>query len=136
MSSSLDLLVKNLASGGGHKFKGFNGYNAKQRSLLVRKGVYPYKYMDGWDRFKETSLSPASRFHSKLNMLGISNEDYAHALEIWEKFNITNLGVYHDLYLRTDVILLANVFEEFRRVCMDNYGLDPVHFYTTPGLAW
>ena len=81
MSSSLDSLVKNLASGG-HKFKGFNGYNAKQRSFLVMKEVYPYEYMDSWDRFEDTSLPSTSRFHSKLNMSGIRNEDYAHALEI------------------------------------------------------
>ena len=66
----------------------------------------------------------------------VSDKDYAHALKVWKEFKIKNMGEYHDLYLRTDVILLANVFESFRNVCMDNYGLDPAHFYTAPGLAW
>ena len=69
-------------------------------------------------------------------MSGISDEDYAHAREVWDRFGISNMGEYHDLYLRTDVVLLANVFESFKKACMDNYRLDPAHFYTAPGLAW
>ena len=92
--------------------------------------------MDSWDRFEETTLPPASSFYSKLNMSGVSDQDYEHGCKVWRDFDIANLGEYHDLYLRTDVILLANVFEAFRKVCLDNYGLDPAHFYTAPGLAW
>ena len=73
------------------------------------------------------------RCFSKLTGSGITNEDYEHATKVWKKFNIQNLGKYHDLYLRTDVILLAN---EFRTTCIKHYGLDPVSFYTSPGLAW
>ena len=69
-------------------------------------------------------------------MPGVSDQDYEHAHRVWSKFGIKDLGEYHDLYLRMDVILLANVFEAFRKVCLDNYGLDPAHFYTAPGLAW
>ena len=69
-------------------------------------------------------------------MSGVSNQDYEHDRRVWSKFGINNLGEYHDLYLRTDVILLANVFEAFRKVYLDNYRLDPAHFYTAPGLAW
>ena len=69
-------------------------------------------------------------------MSGVSDQDYEHACKVWRDFGVRNLGEYHDLYLRTDVILLANVFESFRKVCLDNYGLDPAHFYTAPGLAW
>ena len=69
-------------------------------------------------------------------MSGISDGDYEHTRKVWKEFGIKNMGEYHDLYLRTDVILLANVFKSFRRVCLDNYGLDPSHFYTAPGLAW
>ena len=92
--------------------------------------------MDNWDRIEETMLPPVSSFYSKLNMSGVSDQDYEHACKVWKDFGITNPGEYHDLYLRTDVILVANVFESFRRVCLDNYGLDPAHFYTAPGLAW
>ena len=69
-------------------------------------------------------------------MSGVSDQDYEHACKVWRDFEITNLGEHHDLYLQTDVILLANVLEAFRKVCLDNYGLDPAHFYTAPGLTW
>ena len=135
MSSSLDSLVNNLAKGG-HEFWGFEKYNSKQKELLIRKGVYPYEYMDGWDKFEEKRLPSKDEFYSKLNMSGISEKDYQHACKVWNEFGLKNMGDYHDLYLETDVILLANVFESFRKVCLDNYGLDPAHFYTAPGLAW
>ena len=92
--------------------------------------------MDSWDRFKETSLPSIKRFYSNLNMSGVSDTDYEHACSIWREFGIRNMGEYHDLYLKTDVILLTNVFKSFRRVCLENYGLDPSHFYTAPRLAW
>ena len=82
MSSSLDSLVNNLARGG-HEFWGFKSYNDRQRKLLIRKGIYPYKYMDSWDRFKETSPPSIERFCSSLNMSGISDSDYEHACSIW-----------------------------------------------------
>ena len=69
-------------------------------------------------------------------MSGISEKDHQHACKVWNEFGLKNMGDYHDLYLETDVLLLANVFESFRKVCLDNYGLDPAHFYTAPGLAW
>ena len=134
MSSSLDSLVNNLAKGG-HEFWGFENYSCEQREFLIRKGVYPYEYMDSWDKFNR-SLPSIDKFYSNLNMSEISDGDYEHARKVWKEFGIKNIGEYHDLYLRTDVILLANVFESFRRVCLDNYGLDPSHFYTAPGLAW
>ena len=69
-------------------------------------------------------------------MSGVSDSDYEHTCRVWQEFGIRNMGEYHDLYLRPDVILLANVFESFRRVCLENYGLYPSHFYTAPGLVW
>ena len=69
-------------------------------------------------------------------MSKISESDYKHGQRVWEEFGVRNIGDYHDLYLRTDVILLANVFEAFRDTCLKHYSLDPVHFYTAPGLAW
>ena len=69
-------------------------------------------------------------------MSGVIDADYEHARKVWREFGISNMREYHDLYLKTNVILLANVFEAFRNVCLSNYGLDPAHFYTSPGLAW
>ena len=135
MSSSLDSLVNNLAKGG-HEFWGFKKRSLKQKELLIRKGVYPYEYMDSWYRFEEKLLPSKDEFYSKLNMSRISDKDYQHTCKVWNEFGLKNMGDYHDLYLKTDVILLANVFELFRKVCLDNYGLDPAHFYTAPGLAW
>ena len=135
MSSSLDSLVNNLAKGG-HEFWGFEKRSPKQKELPIRKGVYPYEYMDSWDRFEEKQLPSMVEFYSKLNMSGISEKDHQHACKVWNEFDSKNMGDYHDLYVETDVILLANVFESFRKVCLDNYGLDPAHFYTVPGLAW
>ena len=135
MSSSLDSPVNNLAKRG-HRFWGFEKYNDKQRELLIRKGIYPYEYMDSWDRFNETRLPIKESFHSNLYMSGVGDKEYEHARNVWREFGIRNMGEYHDLYLKTDTILLANVFESFRSVCMDNYGLDPAHFYTAPRLAW
>ena len=69
-------------------------------------------------------------------MSSISEEDYQHTQKVWKEFGIYNLGDYHDLYLRTDVVLLANMYEAFRDTCLKHYKLDPAHFYTSPGLAW
>ena len=91
MSGSLDSLVNNLPKGG-HQFFGFESYNDCQRELLIQKGIYPYEYMDSWDRFKETSLLSIKRFHSNLNMSGVSDADYKHACKVWREFGIRNMG--------------------------------------------
>ena len=134
MSSSLDSLVNNLAKGG-HEFWGFEEYNDKQRELLIRKGIYPYEYMNSWDRFNEGRLPSKDKFYSKLNMSGVNDKKYEHACKVWKEFNIKNMGEYHNLYLRMDVILLANVFESFRNVCMENYGIRPCTFLYSPGIG-
>ena len=135
MSSSLDSLTKNVVRGR-KKLFGFEDYLELQYDLLTRKGVYPYEYINSWDRFEETQLLPISAFYSNLNMSSISKEDYQYAQRVWKEFQIHNLGDYHDLYLRTDVVLLANVYEAFRDTCLKHYKLDLAHFYTSPGLAW
>ena len=104
--------------------------------LLLRKGVYPYEYMDSWERFNETSLPDKEAFYSKLNEEGISNIDYANGQKVWKVFQIKNLGEYHDLYIYYDTLLLADVFENFRDKCIEIYGLDPANFLFAPGLAW
>ena len=92
--------------------------------------------MSSWDQFKESRLPLIGSFYSNLNMTGISEDDYQHAQRVWKEFKVRNLGDYHNLYLRTDVTLLANVFEAFTDTCPEHYFLDPAHFYTAPGLAW
>ena len=135
MSSSLDSLTKNLVRGGKKLFR-FEDYSELQYDLLTRKGVYPYEDVNSWDRFNETQLPPIDVFYSNLNLSSIREEDYQHAQRVWKEFGIHNLGDYHDLYLRKDVVLLANVYEAFRDTCLKHYKLDPAHFYTSPGLAW
>ena len=132
ISSSLDSLVNSLARKN-NRFFGFEDYYVSQFKLLIQKGTYPYEYMDDWDKFKETVLPLKEAFYSKLVMAEVNEVDYEHTHRIWAEFGINNLGQYHDLYLKTDVILLANVFEAFRKVCLNNYGLDPAHFYMALG---
>lgn len=93
----------------------------------MQNGIYPYEYMDAWDRFKEPELPPKEAFYSKLADEHISEEDYTHAQKVWKAFSCKTLGDYHDLYNRTDLLLLAasDVFEHFRKTCLKQYGLDP-----------
>ena len=135
VASSLDSLTNNLVKGG-RKLFGFEDYSELQYNLLTRKGIYPYEYMSSWDKFEESQLPSIEAFYSNLNMSNVSDDDYENVQRVWKEFRICNLGEYHDLYLRTDVILLANVFDSFRDTCLEHYSLDPAHFYTSPGLAW
>ena len=159
MASSLESLVGNLAKSDLSKFietkKEFG-----EKIELLRKGIYPYDYMNGIKKFEEiqlppkeklysklndcgisdedykfeeTQLPPKEKLYSKLNDCGISDEDYDHAKKVWEEFEVKNMGEYHNLYLKSDVLLLADVFEEFRNVCLENYSLDPAWYYTSPG---
>ena len=104
--------------------------------LLLRKGVYPYKYMDSWQKFCETTIPPKEAFYSELNLEDITDKNYAHAKKVWKVFEIKNRGEYHDLYVQCDTLLLAEVFENFRDKCIEIYGLDPAYFVSAPGLAW
>ena len=104
--------------------------------MLLRKGVYPYEYIDEWDKFNEKVLPGKDSFHSNLTLENISETDYAHANNVFKKSNINNLGEYHDLYVRSDTLFLADIFKNFRQSCLENYELDPAHFVSLPGLAW
>ena len=87
-------------------------------------------------RFSETQLPPKSEFYSKLNDEDISDSDYQHALNVWNAFNCKTIRDYHDLYLKSDVLVLVDVFENFGKTCLKHYKLDPAHYYTSPGHAW
>ena len=126
MADSLDNLVK---------YNKDNLKITKEFDLEAKKGVYPYEFMDSWDKFKEP-LPGKEAFYSTLNEEGISDEDYQRAQEVWEKHNCQNMGDYHDIYLYSDVTQLADVFQNFRGMCGEYYGLDPANFYTAPGLSW
>ena len=135
MQASLDGLVKATDKNDfviTHK----NESDENKCELLLRKGVYPYEYMNSWECFQETQLPEMDKFFSTLTDEGISEEDYEHAKKVWKMFGCQTLADYHDLYLRTDTLLLADVFENFRSMCYKQYGLDPAHYYTSPGLSW
>ena len=104
--------------------------------LLLRKGVYPYEYMDNWERFNETLLPNKESFYSNLNMENIEDIDYGHGNNVFKILKLNNLGEYHDLYVQSYTLLLADVFEKFRNKCLEVYELDPAHFLSLPGLAW
>ena len=104
----------------------------RRLALMTRKGVFPYEYIDTFDKFEETSLPPKNEFYSSLTTESISEEDYAHAQVVFKELKMRNLGDYHDFYLLTDVLLLADVFETFRSTCQAHYDLDAAHMYTSP----
>ena len=133
LQTSLANLVSNLQKD--------DFYNTKREfkknvDLLTRKGVYPYDYVSSLKKLSETQLPSKEEFYSKLNDENISEDDYQHAINVWNTFNCKTIRDYHDLYLKSDVLLLADVFENFRKTCMEHYNLDPAHYFTSPGLAW
>ena len=138
LNASLDTLVTNLAKESPSKFACLSSHfpDKTQFDMLLRKGVYPYEHVSSPTVFSEASLPPKSKFNNKLSDSVISDADYQHAQKVWDTFNMTSFGQYHDLYLKTDVILLADVFENFRQVCLEYYELDPAHYYSSPGFAW
>ena len=103
----------------------FSNHDNNKFILLLWKGVYPFEYIDDWEKFNEISLLEKEEFYSHLNMEGITDADYVHAKEVSKDFEIKNVGEYHDLYVQIDTILLAGVFENFRNKCLEMYQLDP-----------
>ena len=100
--------------------------------MLLRKGVY----MGSCEKSNKTALLPKKDFYSNLNLEDISYKDYTHAQKVWDVFKIKNLGEYHDLYVKSDTLLLADVFENFRNMCLSIHELDPIYFVFAPGLVW
>ena len=104
--------------------------------VMIRKGIYPYSYMDDWTKYHDNSRELTENFTNDLTSDSISEADFKFYNKVCDKYNITNLGEYHDLYLKCDVLLLADVFENFRKTCRSYYGLDPVHYISAPDLVW
>ena len=96
---------------------------------MLRKGVYPYEYMDSWERFNETSLPSKDDFYSNLNMEDVNDIGYRHANNVFKRFELENLGQYHDLYVQSDTVLLADVFENFRDMCIQGIRTRPSPFF-------
>ena len=155
MPNSLDRLVNNLKQEGIEKFElmsklfyqpneqttrnsNLSGDSNKREklNLLTRKGCFPYDYFDGYKRLNETELPTQEKFFSELLQQECSDSDYEHAKNVWNVFSCKTFGNYHDLYLMTDVLLLADVFENFRSMALSTYKLDPVHYLTAPALSW
>ena len=109
--------------------------NVNEFALLIRKGVYPYEYMNSWEKINEAAILSKEIFYSKLNNEGITDEDYALVQKVWDIFQIRNLGEYHDLYVQNDALLIADLFENFSDKCIDIYELDPPHSVSAIGLA-
>ena len=134
LSESLETLVNNQPKDDLKIIS--KNYTPEQVELIKQKGFYPYEYMDSEEKFKDTKLPPREAFYSKLSGEGISVKDYKHAQNVWNTFKMKTFKDYHELYNETDVLLLADVFENFRDICLKEYELDPAHYYTAPGLAW
>ena len=132
MNSSLDALVKNLSDNDSkYSSQEFSGDLLK---LVKQKGVYPFEYMDSFKKFFEDKLPDRCEFFISLKNECISEKDYSNAINVWNTFKMNTMGGYHDLYLKSDVLLLADVFEKFINICLEYYGLDPCHYFSCPGL--
>ena len=108
-----------------------NEYTVK---LLLRKGIFPYRFLDSSEKFQEP-LPSRDSFYNTLTKETCSEKDYEHVVKVWNHFGMKTFSEYHDVYLRVDVLLLADVFENFRDLAIRNYSVDPLHFYSVPGLA-
>jgi len=140
MDSSLEKLTKNLLCRDGgiqnfkHTLEHFNQNSFLE--LIIQKGVFPYEYLDSFEKLNDTSLPPIEAFHSSLNDSNITTEDYQRALKVWNLTNCNTLKDYLEVYLTVDVFLLTDVFEAFREMSLKTYKLDPAHYFSAPGLSW
>ena len=135
LSASLDTLVKNLRNAGEANFVHTSRHMGGKK-YIFEKGIFPYEFFTSLDKFKDTSLPPIESFHSALNDEEISADDYLKAQNVWKEFGCTTFKDYHDEYMKLDVLLLADVFENFRKMCLESYQLDPSYYLTLPSFGW
>ena len=138
MASSLEKLVENLYDKEENflNFKYMKKYFPDHLDLLCQKGYYPYEWVDNIEKLDSIGLPPRESSYSKLNQRSISEKEYEHANKVYHTLNRSSFKDYHLTYLKTDVLLLADVFENFRKTCLGYYRLDPANYLTAPGLAW
>ncbi|CAB4016303.1 Gastrula zinc finger [Paramuricea clavata] len=134
MASSLEALVSNL-SPEDFKIVG-QRWQGEDFDLVRQKGIFPYEYLDDISKLDTEGLPSKDKFYSSLYESEVKEEDYQRALKVWDHFKMKTMSDYHDLYLETDVLLLADVFENFRKTCLENYKLDPAHYISAPSLSW
>ena len=132
MNNSLEKLAKNITISD----MKYTSQEFQDVELMTRKGVYPYDYMNSFDKFNDKNLPSKEKFFCILSDEHITDEDYKNAQNVWNAFNLESMGQYHDLYLKSDVLLLADVFEKFRKTCLRYDKLDPCDYFTSPGLSW
>lgn len=135
MHASLDSLVKTLSENQFELLEEEFGFNANL-NLLKQKGIFPYDYVDDWAKLQENCLPSIENFYNKLTDSDITHEEYLHARNVWNAFGVDTMGGYTDIYLKTDVLLLACVFENYRKITLSSHGLDPAYYYTVPGLTF
>ena len=140
LGASLDSLTSCLMKSGRDKFhhllNAFKNHPSNKVDLLLKKGVYPYDYMNEWKKLDDPALPSIEAFASKLRGTDCDESDYARAQTVWNAFECKRMMDYHDLYLKTDVLQLADVFESFRCGSLENYKLDPAHYVSAPHLSW
>lgn len=135
--SALSSILTNLITPGFEKFREISKvFKSEDMPFVTRKGVYPCEYTDGWNRLEESCLQECKDFYSTLTESNIENEEYKHATDVWNHFKSKTLGDYSDLYLKIDVLLLTDVFENCRDLCLTTYQLDPAFYYTAPGFSF
>ncbi|KAB0790736.1 hypothetical protein PPYR_15666 [Photinus pyralis] len=135
LGSSLNVLSKNLSDSECNEIKTFFG-TGRAFELIRQKGVFPYSFVDAFDKLDQTQLPNKADFFDKLHEQHITEDEYSRAQDVWNLFQCQTLGEYSDIYLKSDVLLLADIFENYRRVCLHNYQLDPAQYFTAPGLSW
>ena len=133
LSSSLDSLVKNLGKADFNYLS--QEFDNKVLDLVKQKGLYPYEYMSDFEKFEE-ELPSKGKFYSSLTGKKNSDKEYDHVSKVWNTFQMKTMKDYHDLYLKRDILLLANVFGKFRNSSLKNYGLCPSYYLNTPALSW
>ena len=138
MCGSLDSHVSNLRSVGEDKFKITQAHFpwSVKFKKVIRKGVFPYEWLTDVAHLNQTCLPQKDQFYSRLNSNGITNADYAHAKDVWKTLEMKSMREYHDLYLKTDVLLLADVFENFRDMALEHFKVDPCHYVTAPAMLF